>query len=166
MATNESRISADLAPADVTTVLSAVDDIESALPFLITLTKDERRRKKALGPIRVGYVTEVSTIVKAFPSAIPDDFPTTEFNRGAKLMNSGLFEIQARIAALNEKLTDTVTELGTEMYTRSNMAYKYLKTGAENDAALKTAVDKIGKTFEGQGKKPAAKGTGKTNTPN
>jgi hypothetical protein len=39
---NDNRISAEVAPADKTAILTKITEINTLLPFLINLTKDER----------------------------------------------------------------------------------------------------------------------------
>ena len=57
----------------------------------------------------------------------------------------------------DEKIDDTMMQLSSELMSQRDAAYGYLKTGAKNNAGLKTAVDKIGQAFTSQGKRKTKK---------
>lgn len=141
MATNN-RISATLNAADVTEILASVTTIKSKLPFLISLQATERKKIRKLEQKRQGYFQDVVDGVNAFPTALPSNFPTTEYLKDAGLMTA-LMQAAPQILGLAANLQDTLMQLGSELLTNSDTAYSFLKTAAKNDSNLKPTVAKI-----------------------
>jgi hypothetical protein len=147
-----SRISAELSSADKQAVLTSISEAQTKLPFLVSLTIDERKSLRKMGQESIPYVEDTLRAVKAFPDVLPPSFDKTEFERDANLV-VGLRDIQIAANALSEAINDTIMAAGVDAIAAADLAYGYLKTAAKNNVNLKQLVDEISKRFEGQGKK-------------
>jgi hypothetical protein len=147
-----SRISAEIIPADKQAVLTSIAEAQAKLPFLVSLTIDERKTLRKMGQESIPYVEDTLRAVKAFPDALPPSFDKAEFERDANLVTS-LRDIQIAANAFSETIDDTIMAAGVDAMSAADLAYGYLKTAAKNNVNLKQLVDQIGKRFEGQGKK-------------
>ena len=102
------------------------------------------------GAKSVEYVSLNLQGAQTFSSLIPPSINTTEFSKDVALVNQ-LLSIKIELKALLESIDDTMLAAVT-----ADLIYDYLKTGARNNAAVKTLVAEIAKRFEGQGKKKKA----------
>ena len=138
-------------------IKSNIDGIKEELPFLISLTKDERKKLRKIGPGRKGYVQEVNTASNANSSALAAGFNLNDFNTKLALYNA-LSEIRSWANPLMDSLDSTMMALGSELMKESDEAYGYLKIAAskDNNQNLNTTIEKI-KDILKQAKKPVKK---------
>lgn len=150
------NISYVMPQADIDAVKTAVATINSKMPFLVTLTEDERKSLFKLGPKSVDFIQDCSSAVQSFPAIFPASFNTSEFTKDAQLFKV-LVDIFMSMDSLNEKLNDTLTAVGSEAMGAGLHAYTYVQAAADTTPGLKTVADKIGQRFKSQGKrKPSA----------
>jgi hypothetical protein len=153
--TNNNKISAVLTDANRDAAIAAIKQAQSTLTFLINLTIDDRKALRKMGSKSVDYVNLALQGAQNFGSLLPASFNVTEFSNDVALVNQ-LKAVQIVIASLNEGINDTLLAAASDAMMSADTVYGYLKTGAKNNAGVKTLVDEIGKRFEGQGKKSAA----------
>jgi hypothetical protein len=147
----QNLISATLDSKVATDVLQKVKDSKAALPFLINLSNEQRKKHRKMGPKSVGYVGDTQAGAEQFPNSLPPDFPMAEYKKDVILVKQ-LFPIWVASQALTEALSDTILAVGSDCMKESDEAYGYLKLAAKSDASVKTLVDLISRRFKGQGK--------------
>ena len=120
------------------------DGVKGELPFLISLTKEERKKLRKIGPARKGYVQEVNTASNANNSALAAGFNLDVYNAKLALYNA-LSEIRSWANPLRDSLDSTMMALGAELLKKTDEAYGYLKIAAskENNQNLNTTIEKI-----------------------
>jgi hypothetical protein len=150
-----SNISYVMPQADIDAVKAAITTINSKMPFLVTLTEDERKTLFKLGPKSVDFVQDCASAVQAFPGIFPPSFNTSEFTKDAQLFKI-MVDIFMSLDSLNEKLNDTMMAVGSEAMGASLHAYTYVQTAADTTPGLKSVAEKIGERFKGQGKRKPA----------
>src|SRR5436305_9013444 len=94
-------ISATLSETDKSAVLTSVNDIQTKLPFLISLTEKQRKQQRKAASKRQGYIKDVADTVNTFPAALPAGFDANEFRKDVNLYSS-LGELHTAVAALFE----------------------------------------------------------------
>ena len=121
-----------------------IDGVKVELPFLISLTKDERKKLRKIGPGRIGYVNEVNTASNANSSALAGGFKLDDYNSKLALYKA-LTEIYSWATPLKDSLESTLMALGAELMKESDEAYGYLKIAAakDNNQNLNSTIDKI-----------------------
>ena len=138
-------------------IKSNIDGIKEELPFLISLTKDERKKLRKIGPGRIGYVNEVNTASNANSSALAAGFKLDDYNTKLALYKA-LSDIYSWANPLKDSLESTLMALGSELMKESDEAYGYQKIAAskENNQNLNTTIEKI-KSILKQAKKTVKK---------
>jgi hypothetical protein len=134
----------------VNDVLQQLRDAKNALPFLINLSKEQRKKYRKMGPKSVEYVNETRAGAFQFASSLPQDFSLEEFDKDANLITQ-LFPLLVASEALSEALNDTILALGSDCMKEADEVYSFLKLAARTDANAKALVTNISRRFKGQG---------------
>jgi hypothetical protein len=145
------NISESVADADMQAIKQAMQTINAKLPFLVTLSIDERRSLVKLGPKSVDFVRDCNQIAQNYPTILPADFNKEELAKDSNLFEQ-LSELQLLLNTMNEKLNDTTTAVGNEAMKASLTVYDYVKTAAKNQPGLKSVAEQLKQRFKGQGK--------------
>jgi hypothetical protein len=121
-----------------------LEGVKAELPFLISLTKEERKKLRKIGPGRIGYVNEVNTASNANSSALAAGFKLDDYNARLALYTA-LSEIYSWANPLRDSLESTLMALGAELMRESDEAYGYLKIAAakDNNQNLNSTIEKI-----------------------
>ena len=143
------NISGELTPETIEIIKQKVEGIKTDMPFLVNLTKDQRKRLQTIGPNRLGYVTEVNLASNAHKMALAADFNLDEYNKDKNLL-AGMAEVFSWISPLHDSLVSTMMALGSEVLKESGQAYGYLKTSAKsnNNQSLNSAIERIAVYFK------------------
>lgn len=149
------NISAAIAQADIDAVKAAINTINSKLPFLISLTPDERKTLVKLGPKSADFVTEANATAGNFPNILPPSFDKAEFAKDTALFRA-LNDIKIPLDSLVEKLDNTYMAVGSEAMTAALEVYAYVQTAKTRTPGLNTSADKLQERFKGQGKRKVA----------
>jgi hypothetical protein len=152
------RVSAVLAQADADKAVSLLNDAKILLPFLTTLSKEERKKLRKMGSKSVDYVQDCLSGAQQFEGSLAKDFPLDEFIKDGNLIKQ-LFTVYVAAQSFTESLSDTLMALGADCMEESDEVYATLKRAAAKNTSAKAMVDQISKRFKGQGKKA------KTSTP-
>jgi hypothetical protein len=150
------NISAVMAQADVDAVKAAIATINSKMPFLITLDKEEIKSLFKLGPKSADFVNDASGAVASFPNIMPPSFDKTEYTKDANLFRI-LADIKLLLDSLCEKVDNTYTAVGSETMTASLEVYAYVQTAADRTPGLKSVAEKLQERFKSQGFRKKAK---------
>jgi hypothetical protein len=151
----KTKISAVLTEAEKNDVLTKINDAKALMPFLISLTTEERRTLKGIGNKNLAYVQKCLEGALAFPNELKKNFDVTEFQKDVVLFNN-LLGIQLACLALFESIDDTMKAAGIDAMASSSEVYDSLKSSAKSNANVKSIVAEIGERFAAQ-KKPRAK---------
>ena len=146
------KISAVFTVGEKATVLAKIADVKVQLPFLITLTVEERKKLRKMGPKSVAYVQQCVAGAKAFPDELKKNFNTPEMEKDFNLI-SNLLDVQVECQALLELINDTMMAGGIDAMQASDEVYDSLKSSAKTNANVKEMVKLISERFKGQGKK-------------
>lgn len=138
------NISGAITPETKESIKQKVEGIKTDMPFLVNLTKDQRKKLQTIGPNRLGYVTEANLASNAHKSALAGDFDLEEYNRDKALL-ADLAEVYSWITPLQDSIVSTMMALGAEVLTETGEAYGYLKTAAKknNNQSLNSAIERI-----------------------
>ena len=153
------NIDATLSAADAQVVKDALATIVTKLPFLVTLTNEERKALFKTGSNRLSLVEDAANTVQNFPDILPASFDKAGFLRDFDLFKA-LTEIKLQFDSVASQIDDTCLALGSETGQQSLQVYKYGQTAANNTPGIKPVIDKLGTHFARTSKaKPAAKPT-------
>lgn len=152
----DNRISVALADADKTAVLAAIATIRSKLPFLISLTADQRQ---GLATIRDGnrsFHEKSAGYMASRPDLVPSFVSLPEFTKD-KAVFTQLLEIAQALGPLAQDLDDTLAEVGHELIMPEFAFYQNVQAAAKAGITGAKAIhDDLKVRFPGRNKtKPA-----------
>ena len=110
---NENRISIELTTEMVEEVKVLVDQMEAKLPFLISLTPDERANFPSLNRDNEVFVEETVRAAEQHSSVLPKYINTEEMAKDLELFQQ-LGRIMVRLNHLHQKMKDTMQIAGAE----------------------------------------------------
>ena len=141
------NISATVSAQDLFEIKAAIATIQARLPFLISLTTDERRKRIKMGDKSLAFVRNSVTATQNNPEIVPSSFDIAEFARDYQL-TVDLTEVLGLLEQLTEKVDDTLLAVGSESMSGSLLVYDYVKTAARRSPGLKSVADQLGDRFK------------------
>jgi len=141
----DNRVSATLSDADRKAVLDAIETIRTKLSFLIDLTPEQRRSLPKMGDKSRAFVAKALAIAQHNSDFLPRSFSVEEFERDVALAEA-LLPIMVSLTRLQEQVTDTYTEVGSEAYSASLAVYQYGRNSGDG-ASLEGLLDDMGQRF-------------------
>jgi hypothetical protein len=154
-----------LSDQDLQQIKQAIDLIQAKLPFLVTLSAEERKRLYKMGDKRIAFVQNSLSAAQSNPNILPASFDLNYFNQRYQ-MAVRLNEVLMRLQQLHEQVDDTVLAMGSEAMTHSLTVYDYVKTAAKKTPGLKGIAEQLGTLFKAIRSKPPKPETSAVVTPN
>jgi hypothetical protein len=148
------NITASLSAEDVKEIKAAMATIQAKLPFLITLSVEERRKLFKMGDKSLAFVNNSLTAAQSNRDILPASFDVEEFVRDYQLA-ANLTELLIGLRQLTEQVDDTLLAVGSEAMGSSLTVYDYVKTAAKKTPGLKTLAVQLGERFKAIKSKPA-----------
>jgi hypothetical protein len=141
------QINQALSEQDMQDIKSAIDLIQTKLPFLITLSTDDRKRMIKMGDKRFAFVKNSLSAAQNNPNILPASFDLNEFTKDYQLALQ-LNELRTQLQQLQEQVDDTAMSLGSEAMSNSLTVYDYVKTASKKTPGLKGLADQLGTAFK------------------
>lgn len=135
-------------------IKDAVATIQQKLPFLISLTSDERKSIFKTGPNSLSFVQNALQAAQNNPDIFPKSFDTVEFASDVDLF-AVLTDINTTVAQLASEIDDTRLAVGGEAMKEAAQVYNYVKAAAATTPGLKPVADQLGQRFQKAGSAPA-----------
>jgi hypothetical protein len=139
------RVNATLPAEDKEAVLAALKLVREKLPFLIDLSKQERKKLAAMGDTRYSFVHRALIAAEQNPEVLPRNFSVEDYRRDVDLLDA-LRMIVMDVRELSEALDDTTLELGAEAYAAARTVYRSVKFD-RSGAGLDEMKKDLGRTF-------------------
>jgi hypothetical protein len=136
-----------LSEQDVQEIKQALDLIQTKLPFLLTLSTDDRKRMIKMGDKRFAFVKNSISAAQNNPNILPASFDLREFTNDYQLALQ-LSELLIQLQQLEEQVNDTVLSLGSDAMTNSLTVYDYVKTASKKTPGLKSVAEQLGTAFK------------------
>ena len=142
------QISLTLSADEIKAVSDALDVLESKVPFLINLTRDEKKALKIMGDKTQPFVEQSLQIGKNNAALVPGFVDIDEMERDFGAWKT-LWPTASRVLALADRFDDTLAALGSDAYRAALDIYVQLPKAADrNVAGAKTAHDLLKPFFE------------------
>jgi hypothetical protein len=142
------QISLTLNPADVQAVNDALDVLESKVPFLINLTKDEKKALKIMGDKSQPLAEQALEIAKANPALAPGFTDLAEMERDLATWKA-LRPAANRVVSLCDRFEDTMASLGSDALRAALDIYAHIQKAADrNVSGAKSALESLKPFFE------------------
>lgn len=141
------QVNQSLSEQDIQEIKQALDLIQAKMPFLITLSTDDRKRLYKMGDKRFAFVKNSLSAAQNNPNILPASFDINEFTNDYQLALQ-LSELLMRLQQLQEQVDDTVLAVGSDAMTNSLTVYEYVKTAAKKTPGLKSVAEQLGTLFK------------------
>lgn len=153
---NPLNVSADISDADMAEILHLIEQIDAKLPFLISMTPDQRKACLKLGDKSIGFVEKAIDYSNTNMSLRPAWLDMDEFTKDFKLTKN-LLEILRHMKPLAQNIEDTATEAGVETFGAAIVFYNSVKNATKtNVPGAKSIYEDLQKRFPGgSSRKPA-----------
>lgn len=145
------RLSASLSANDVQDILTAIQTIESKLPFIIGLTTEERKTLPKINRQNKLFVDDALQACINNATLLPNYISVGEMQKDYELYRS-LEQVLQPLAQLYEKVRDTQMLAGSEAFSSALMVYKMFQMAAGvGMPGMETIVAQLAERFNGQG---------------
>ena len=154
-----------LSDADRQAIKQAIATIQQKLPFLITLSADERKRLYKMGDKRLAFVQNSLNVAQSNRNILPASFDLDGFSNDYQL-SADLTELLMLLNQLTEQVDDTLMAVSSEAMGSSLTVYDYVKTAAKKTPGLKAIAEQLGSLFKAirtKAAKPASTATASAN---
>ncbi|WP_299444074.1 hypothetical protein [uncultured Aquimarina sp.] len=128
------RLSVTVDPTVITEVKNRIEEINTLLPFLTGLTRDERRTLPKINRSNKIFVEDTLDSMRQNGDILPNFINVEEVDKDYALYNE-LKVLALELAELSEKVNDTRILAGSEAYTTSLLAYKMFGVAANSGVA-------------------------------
>ena len=123
---SQNLITLNVTDAQLQTVKTALDQIEAALPGLISMESGDRRGLMLMGPKSEAFARQSLRVLEQNPKIVPPSFDLV----GAKADLAAFERLQGvleRVARLTRRLDDTVAALGSDVMDAALEGYSQIK---------------------------------------
>jgi len=143
----QNLVDVDLPQADQDSIVTSIDDISSKLPFLISITDDEKKQLPKPGEVFSPFIDEAAKLVYAHPEIMSGTFDIAGYKRDLNLRDS-LRLISGKLDILKKGIEDTLTAVDSDLYVSSLDVYFESKPKVTKVAGLSVFVDKMRPYFK------------------
>lgn len=146
---NDNRVSAVLPTEDVTEVLALIAAIRTKLPFLLTLSPQERRELPKMGDKSIGFDDKCRTYMASNPEFIPGFLDMAEVNKDRELRIQ-MMRLFADLITLTDNVDDTLRVISSEAWMADLAYYQSVREAARRGrSAALTIYDDLRQRFPG-----------------
>ena len=149
----DNRISAELAPANKTTIITKLGEIIDLLPFRVNFTADERRSVPGIGVTREGMIPAFTQEMAAHPELVPSYVDTVDMAKDIAL-RAALLELVAHANELRESLEDTAQAAGSDILLAFLAFYNNVQQAAKRGVPGVDAILSNLQQFIPRGRRP------------
>ena len=155
----DNRLSAQLEAGAIETIQQALATIRSQLPFLVSLTPQERKELPKLGEKTVGFDEKCVSYMHTNPEFLPGFIDTAEVDKDRQL-RAQLLLFSADLQGLSQQVEDSLTVVGSEILMADLAYYQSAREAARRGRAGAEGVyGDLRRRFPGAGALPAAPAT-------
>lgn len=124
------RVSASITDQDITDILAAVTTIRSKLPFLVSLSAQDRRELPKLGPKSAGFHEKVYAYMGTNPELIPGFVAMAEVTKDDAL-RARMMQFVPELTTLCEEVDDTLMVIASELWMADLAYYQNVREAAK-----------------------------------
>ena len=162
MSIKKNWLSATLSSEEAEAAITGLKGIEAALPFAVTLQKDERMAVPKVGAKTMEFSKKAYQYAEKNPELVPSFVDMAEFKNDIELAEH-LETILNHLVPLTMKLKDSVALARADCYDHGRRVYHNSKASADAGVPGASAVaSELGKLYKNYGPKSSS---GKDETP-
>ncbi len=134
---SQNVVSLSLSGEQIEQVLKALAMLENGLTGLVSLSVDERRELRKMGPKSEMFARKAYEVIGQSPEMLPGHFVFSEFAADMTALDQ-LRPVFARITALAQRAQDTEMALGSDIFNAALEGYRFAKLAGKG-----TALDEL-----------------------
>lgn len=151
----DNRLSAQLDAGAIDTIRQSLATIRAQLPFLLSLTPQERKELPKLGEKTVGFDEKCVSYMQSNPEFLPGFIDTAEVDKD-RALRSQLLLFAADLQGLAQQVEDSLTVLGSEILMADLAYYQSAREAARRGRAGAQGIyDDLRSRFPGAAALPA-----------
>jgi hypothetical protein len=157
---SQNVVSLSLSSDQIEQVQGALAVLEKNLSGLVSLSVDQRRELRKMGPKSEMFARKAHDVISQSPEILSGSFDLEEFGLDIQALDQ-LRPIFTRLAGLAQRADDTEMALGSDIYTAALEAYRFAKLagkGTALDELRIQAAARFGRSPRRQGPPPASAG--------
>jgi hypothetical protein len=131
---DDNRISATIPPADIAAITQSIQDIRSKLPFLISISGQERQELPKMGDKSVGFDDKCTAYMASNPEFVPGFIDVAEVNKDREL-RAQMMQFFAALKTLSEAVSDTLLVVNSEIWMADLAYYQSVREAARRSRA-------------------------------
>ena len=135
----------NLGAADLSSLIGALGKLQQQMPYLVGLSRGERRKLPKVGPLTRSFVADALATAQTNPGLLPRSIDITGLRSRADTLDR-LGEVKRTLAQFLEKVDDTEVLLASEVYAAARTVYAVMKTPAAVPG-LKERQDRLAVRF-------------------
>ena len=147
------KVSATLNTNERQAVMDAIATIKQSMPFLISLTTEERKSAAKVGDRSRGFMRNCLDAAQQHEDCLPRSFDVAEMQKDVQLMDD-LYPILMALTELRSLVDDTYFMAQNEAYLASLKVYESAKCN-DDMPGMKIVVDQLKQQFTRRNKKEA-----------
>jgi hypothetical protein len=152
---NRAHVSGTVTSADVNDILAALDVVHAKLPFLITLSTQERREAPKMGEKSIGFDDKCRVYMTNNPEFIPGYVDAAEV-AAERDLRAQVMHVFSLLNALTEKVDDTLMAINSEIWVKDLAYYQSVREAARRSLpGAETIYADLRNRFPGAGKAAA-----------
>jgi hypothetical protein len=134
------------------TIVNQIDEIDSSMPFLVSLPEEDRKGGFKLGDKNLGFLEKGRDYIARQPDFLPSYYSGEEVEKDATLTTQ-LSSIARKLRVLADKIEDTASIAGMEALSGVLAYYNTVKQAARNNInGAQTIYDDLSIRFPGRQK--------------
>ena len=159
---SDNLISAVLSNEDIQTIINAVGIVRGKLPFLASLTPQERQEMSKMGEKSMGFDEKCTAYMVSHPEFLPGFVDIEEVNKDRALRGQFL-SFSGLVNTTNESIIDTLMLIGGDIWMADLAYYQSVREAAKRGRPGAQAIyDDLRSRFPGGGARQAAAAAPKT----
>ena len=148
---NVNRLSITMTAAQITAVKTAIQTIQTNMPFLVGLTVEERSALPKINVSNKAFTEDAINSMVNNPGLLPAYFNVAEMQKDMSLFTQ-LDEMSIIVNQLSERISDTQLLAGSEAYVSALAAYRNFEAAANAGVSgADTIYDLLKSRFANQG---------------
>jgi hypothetical protein len=148
----DNKVSAEMTTAQFEDLMNKIGEINACLPFLVSVAPEVKKFLPKFGPKSLGFVEKAAELGAKMPEVLPKFFDHEEMRKDLELYKK-LMSLSQAMDMLNEKLKDTLSEVGAEAYSAALLVYQAGRIHGKDVGSLNDVLDDLGRRFAYRGKK-------------
>ena len=138
----QNLISAEISAADALAVEQLLTQVKEKLPFLITLSPEQRQYLTKSGNTYKPFIDKALEVINQYPQIFLELFDKEEFKRDADLVKT-LEPILLKMKSLTDALEDTVTALKSDSMVAALEVYSNVQGSKAKVPELNIVFDEM-----------------------